>query len=112
MSYLTRFLEISGFMGKPTDKTDKTPLEAPETEVSSVLSVPSPRGSIESAPIHAPDPEPKLLHWAASNLTADEMAALNAIMSLPPGAPWPALGEQIEAGRRHNEAVLARRGRT
>jgi hypothetical protein len=60
VSYLTRFLENLGFMGKPTDKTDKTPITVPESEVSSVLSVPSPSDTKKPAPVPSSDPEYEL----------------------------------------------------
>jgi hypothetical protein len=60
VSYLARFLENRGFMGGPTDKTDKTPPGATETEVSSVLSVPSPGETKKSAPIPEPVPQSDL----------------------------------------------------
>ena len=72
MSYLARFLDISGFMGEPTDKTDKTPphepLTLPESRregVSSVLSVPSPIDTKKRAPAAAPPSWPELaaLRW-------------------------------------------------
>ena len=50
-------------------------------------------------------------YWVAPDLTADELDALDEIVAVPPGAPWPALGGLMEEGRRHNAAVLARKGR-
>jgi hypothetical protein len=59
-----------------------------------------------------PAPGPRLPYWIAPELTADDLAALEAIVAVPPGASWPALAQMIEEGRRHNESVMARRGKT
>jgi hypothetical protein len=111
-TYESALLEISGLRGRATDKTDETPLTAPETEVSSVLSVPPPSDEKKSASVSKAGPGPLPPFWVAPDLTADEVAALDAILAIPPGAPWPALGELIEEGRRHNEAVRAQTGRS
>jgi hypothetical protein len=59
-----------------------------------------------------PAPGPRLPYWIAPDLTADDLAALEAIVAVPPGAPWSPLGETLEEGHRHNESVMARRGKT
>jgi hypothetical protein len=59
-----------------------------------------------------PAPGPRLPYWIAPDLTADDLAALEAIVAVPPGAPWPPLGETLEEGHHHNESVMARRGKT
>jgi hypothetical protein len=130
MSYLAQFLDISGFMeegtdktheapldvssyeGEVTDGTDKTPLNAAETGVSSVSSVPPPISTKKTAPSPASDPESRLPYWFAPNPAPGDVDLLDAILDIPAGAPWPAFGDSIEEGRRWNEAVLARRGKT
>jgi len=54
-----------------------------------------------------PDPEPRLPYWTAPNLDDDDVAALEAILSVPAGTPWPPLGGIIEEGHRHNATVPA-----
>ena len=54
-----------------------------------------------------PGPEPRLPYWTAPNLDDDDVAALEAILSVPAGTPWPPLGGIIEEGYRHNATVLA-----
>jgi hypothetical protein len=56
-------------------------------------------------------PEPRARYWTAPDLADDDVTALDAILAWPldDRTSW---AELIEAGRRHNEAVRARRGRT
>jgi hypothetical protein len=51
------------------------------------------------------EPEPRLPYWVAPNLTADEVAAVESILAWPldDRTSWAMI---IEAGRKHNEAVL------
>jgi hypothetical protein len=64
-------------------------------------------------PVSLPEPasEPHTRCWTAPNLTTDEVAAVESILAWPidDRTSWTGI---IEAGRRHNEAVRARRGRT
>ncbi|MGO9601661.1 MAG: hypothetical protein ACLP7Q_27110 [Isosphaeraceae bacterium] len=58
-----------------------------------------------------PASEPQTRCWTAPNLTTDEVAAVESILAWPldDRTSW---AELIEAGRAHNAAVLARRGKT
>jgi hypothetical protein len=65
----------------------------------------------EPEPEPAPEPEPRLPHWVAPNLTADEVAAVEAILAWPldDRTSWAGI---IEAGRAHNAAIMARKRKT
>jgi hypothetical protein len=54
-----------------------------------------------------PAPKPELPYWTAPNLSAEDSAAVDAILAWPldDRTSWT---EMIESGRRHNEAVLSR----
>ena len=56
-------------------------------------------------------PEPRARDWTAPDLSDDDVAARDAILAWPidDRTSW---AELIEAGRAHNTAVLARRGKT
>jgi hypothetical protein len=64
---------------------------------------------VTSPPEGVPASEPRT--WTAPDLTADEAAAVESILTWPldDRRSW---GELIEAGRHHNEVVMAERGRS
>jgi hypothetical protein len=70
-----------------------------------------PPGGSGATPPPEADLAPRSPYWVAPDLMADELDALDEIVAVPSGAPWPALGELIEEGRRHNAAVRAEKGR-